>query len=101
MSTGGYAHNVSDASRPPEGTIALLFTDIEGSTRLATLLGDNWKAVLAEHHALVSDAIRAEGGYVDGTEGDAGTPVRRASRQRRAGDVRPAGGRECARCAGS
>lgn len=58
-------------SQPPEGTIALLFTDIEGSTRLATALGSAWAGVLADHHALVGGAIAAERGFVDGTEGDA------------------------------
>jgi predicted ATPase/class 3 adenylate cyclase len=62
---------VERARRPPEGTIALLFTDIEGSTRLATELGPGWAAVLAKHHELVGGAIAAEGGFVDGTEGDA------------------------------
>jgi class 3 adenylate cyclase len=57
--------------RPPEGLVALLFTDIEGSTRLATELGHDWPGVLAEHHELVGGAIAAEGGFVDGTEGDA------------------------------
>lgn len=57
--------------RPPEGTIALLFTDVEGSTRLAALVGGAWRSVLADHHALVGGAIEAEGGFVDGTEGDA------------------------------
>jgi predicted ATPase/class 3 adenylate cyclase len=61
----------TDAQRPPEGTIALLFTDIEGSTRLATELGAAWPDVLATHHQLLSDAIAAERGFVDGTEGDA------------------------------
>jgi predicted ATPase/class 3 adenylate cyclase len=56
---------------PPEGTIALLFTDIEGSTALVTRLGARWRDVLAEHHEIVGGAIAAEGGYVDGTEGDA------------------------------
>jgi predicted ATPase/class 3 adenylate cyclase len=56
---------------PPVGTIALLFTDVEGSTRLAARLGTLWPDVLAEHHALVSAAIAEEDGYVDGTEGDA------------------------------
>ena len=56
---------------PPEGTIALLFTDIEGSTALVSRLGERWRDVLAEHHAIVGGAIAAEGGYVDGTEGDA------------------------------
>lgn len=53
------------------GTIALLFTDIEGSTRLASELGAAWPAVLADHHALVGGAIAEAGGFVDGTEGDA------------------------------
>jgi predicted ATPase/class 3 adenylate cyclase len=56
---------------PPVGTIALLFTDIEGSTALASRLGDRWRDVLAAHHAIVGDAIAEEHGYVDGTEGDA------------------------------
>lgn len=62
---------MQDAPRPPEGIVALLFTDIEGSTRLATQLGDDWRTVLADHHALLGGAIAAEGGFVDGTEGDA------------------------------
>jgi len=62
---------VEDSSRPPEGTIALLFTDIEGSTRLAARLGSAWPEVLAAHHDLISEAITAEGGFVDATEGDA------------------------------
>ena len=57
--------------RPPEGTIALLFTDIEGSTRLAASLGSGWPAVLAEHHELIGGAIEAQGGFVDHTDGDA------------------------------
>lgn len=57
--------------RAPEGVIALLFTDVEGSSRVATALGDRWSAVLADHHALVDGAIVAEGGFVDRTEGDA------------------------------
>jgi predicted ATPase/DNA-binding SARP family transcriptional activator len=57
--------------RAPAGTVALLFTDIEGSTRLATELGDSWPAVLESHHAIVGTAIADEGGFVDATEGDA------------------------------
>lgn len=53
------------------GTIALLFTDIEGSTQLARQVGARWPEILAEHHNLVGQAIEAEGGWVDGTEGDA------------------------------
>ena len=59
------------ARHAPTGTIALLFTDIEGSTRLASELTDRWPELLIAHHALVGDAIAAEGGFVDRTEGDA------------------------------
>ena len=59
------------APHAPTGTIALLFTDIEGSTRLASELGDRWPDVLIAHHALIGGAIAAEGGFVDRTEGDA------------------------------
>jgi predicted ATPase/class 3 adenylate cyclase len=62
---------VETGRRAPEGTVALLFTDIEGSTRLVTELGAGWAAVLADHHELVGSAIAAEGGFVDGIEGDA------------------------------
>jgi predicted ATPase/class 3 adenylate cyclase len=57
--------------QPPVGTIAMLFTDVEGSTRLAQELGRAWPDVLAEHHHIVGGAIVAEGGFVEGTEGDA------------------------------
>jgi class 3 adenylate cyclase len=51
--------------------VALLFTDVEGSTRLVTELGPDWAGVLAEHHELVGGAIAEAGGFVDGVEGDA------------------------------
>jgi predicted ATPase/class 3 adenylate cyclase len=53
------------------GTIALLFTDIEGSTELARRAGGDWAQVLVIHHRLVGGAIDDEGGWVEGTEGDA------------------------------
>src|SRR4051794_36194542 len=56
---------------PPTGTVALLFTDIEGSTALAGALGEGWAAILAGHHEVVGGAIAAHDGYVDSTEGDA------------------------------
>jgi predicted ATPase/class 3 adenylate cyclase len=62
---------VEAGREPPVGTIAMLFTDIEGSTRLATALGSGWAAVLADHHELLGRAIGAHGGFIDGTEGDA------------------------------
>jgi predicted ATPase/class 3 adenylate cyclase len=62
---------VESVLRPPEGLVALLFTDIEGSTRLAAELGPAWAEVLAAHHGLVGGAIAAGGGFVAGIEGDA------------------------------
>ncbi|NUN48326.1 MAG: tetratricopeptide repeat protein, partial [Candidatus Brocadiae bacterium] len=56
---------------PPRGTVALAFTDIEGSTRLWERLGDRFAPVLARHHALLREALGAAGGHEVKTEGDA------------------------------
>jgi class 3 adenylate cyclase len=42
---------------PPTGSVTMLFTDIEGSTRRARALGGRWPAVLGTHHELVERAI--------------------------------------------
>jgi DNA-binding SARP family transcriptional activator len=55
----------------PEGVVTMLFTDIEGSTRLARAAGPGWPQVLEIHHALVAGAVEEAGGHVDGSEGDA------------------------------
>lgn len=55
----------------PTGTVTFLFTDIEGSTRLANTLGDRYDAVLATHHQLIRAALQGEGGIEVSTEGDA------------------------------
>jgi predicted ATPase/class 3 adenylate cyclase len=50
----------------PSGTVSLLFTDIDGSTRLLEQLGDAYATLLSDHHRLVSEAIAAHGGsHVD------------------------------------
>src|SRR6266540_2589491 len=54
----------------PSGTVTLLFTDIEGSTRLLRQLGDHYQDVLAEHRRLMREAFDAHGGQEMGTEGD-------------------------------
>ena len=59
------------ASSPPVGVVGLLFTDIEGSTRLARDLGSAWADMLAEHHAILRWAIDSRGGWLDSSEGDA------------------------------
>src|SRR5215218_893193 len=55
----------------PRGTVIFLFTDIEGSTRLAARLRARYAEVLAEHHRVLRVAIGEHGGRVVGTEGDA------------------------------
>jgi predicted ATPase/class 3 adenylate cyclase len=55
----------------PTGTVAFVFTDIEGSTRLAqTLPGERWEAVLARHRELIRTAVAAHDGVEVSTEGD-------------------------------
>jgi predicted ATPase/class 3 adenylate cyclase len=54
----------------PGGTVTFLFTDIEGSTRLAESLGTRWPAVLARHREIVRAALAAHGGIEVQTEGD-------------------------------
>jgi predicted ATPase/class 3 adenylate cyclase len=55
----------------PAGVVSFVFTDIEGSTRLLRELGDGFGELLDLHHALLSAAWRAHGGYELATEGDA------------------------------
>jgi predicted ATPase len=54
----------------PSGSVTLVFTDIEGSTRLLRELGeDGYRAALSEHRRIVRDAFA--GGYEVDYEGDA------------------------------
>ena len=55
----------------PEGTVTLLFTDIEGSTRLLHELGDGYADVLADHRRLLREAFTQRGGVEVDTQGDA------------------------------
>ena len=55
----------------PQGTVTLLFTDVEGSTRLARLLGVGYDDSLAAHRRLLRDAFLAHGGVEHDTQGDA------------------------------
>jgi predicted ATPase/class 3 adenylate cyclase len=55
----------------PVGTVTFMFTDIEGSTKLANDLGDDrWPAVLGRHRQLIRAAIAEAGGHEEKTEGD-------------------------------
>jgi predicted ATPase/class 3 adenylate cyclase len=55
----------------PAGTVTLLFSDIEGSTRLLECLGERYADVLDEHRRIVRDAVVRNGGEEVRTEGDA------------------------------
>jgi class 3 adenylate cyclase len=56
----------------PDGTVTLLFSDIEDSTAMNVELGDDaWMQLLGEHNRLVREAIREHGGFEVKTEGDA------------------------------
>jgi predicted ATPase/class 3 adenylate cyclase len=60
------------AVRQPSGTVTLVFTDIEGSTRLLEELGaEAYRAALAEHRRVVREACARFEGYEVDSEGDA------------------------------
>ena len=53
----------------PQGTVTLVFTDIEGSTRLLTALGSRYEAVLADHRRLLRAAFSSHAGVEVDTQG--------------------------------
>jgi len=55
----------------PSGTVTFLFTDIEGSTKLAREHPEIWEAARAWHHAILRGAIESNNGYVFQIIGDA------------------------------
>jgi predicted ATPase/class 3 adenylate cyclase len=55
----------------PTGTVTFLFTDIEGSTKLAREYPETWEAARARHHAILRNAIESCNGYVFQIIGDA------------------------------
>jgi len=55
----------------PTGTVTLLFTDIEGSTRLLTRLGERYSEVLAKFRHLLRSVFADFHGYEVDMQGDA------------------------------
>jgi len=55
----------------PSGTVTFLFTDIEGSTKIAQEYPDAMPALLARHHEILNQSIRTRNGYVFQIIGDA------------------------------
>ena len=54
----------------PSGWVTFVFTDIESSTRLAQLLGPDYRPVLREHRRLLRDTLAGTDGAELLTEGD-------------------------------
>jgi predicted ATPase/class 3 adenylate cyclase len=54
----------------PSGTVSFLFTDIEGSTRLAQQHPEQMPALLARHHKILDQAIKAHTGFTFEIIGD-------------------------------
>ena len=55
----------------PTGVVTLLFTDVEGSTRLLHELGDDYGAALHEHRRRLRGAFADHEGVEVDTQGDA------------------------------
>jgi len=55
----------------PTGTVTLLFTDIEGSTRLLQRVGDAYVGLLDDHRRLLGESFGRHGGAIVDSEGDA------------------------------
>ncbi len=64
--------SVIDVERPdlrahaaPDGTVTIMFSDIEDSTVLTERLGDaRWQELLRQHDAMVRSCVEAQGGFV-------------------------------------
>jgi class 3 adenylate cyclase len=55
----------------PDGTVTILFTDIEDSTALNERLGDQrWVEILRAHNEIVRECVRDHGGYEVKAQGD-------------------------------
>jgi eukaryotic-like serine/threonine-protein kinase len=55
----------------PDGTVTVMFTDVEGSTTLLERLGEeDWLQLMREHNRLLRQRISAHGGEVVKSQGD-------------------------------
>ncbi len=63
--------SVESGSRAPVATVAFLFADLEGSTRLLASLGaESYGQLLSDYRLLLAEAAAPEGGEVVDREGD-------------------------------
>jgi predicted ATPase/class 3 adenylate cyclase len=63
--------NSSEGWYLPSGTVTFLFTDIEGSTKLAQENPERWEALRERHHIILQSAMDTNNGYVFQIIGDA------------------------------
>ena len=68
--TGASQRQMTDQTQSSAGTTTLLFTDIEGSTKLLQQLGDRYALALADHHRLLREAFTSNGGVELDSAGD-------------------------------
>jgi class 3 adenylate cyclase len=55
----------------PDGTVTILFSDIESSTAINERLGDvRWLELLRSHHAIVREQVHQHGGFEVKAQGD-------------------------------
>src|SRR5947199_421007 len=54
----------------PDGTVTLVFTDVEGSTQLVRQLGDAFAQLLGDHRRLLREAVEQAQGHVVDHRGD-------------------------------
>ena len=67
----GTDDSVSDGRALPSGTVTFVLTDVEGSTKLAHALGEDFGDLMARHHEILRAAWNRHGGHELWTEGDA------------------------------
>src|SRR3954470_6627577 len=67
---GGGGSRVSARTDLPGGLVTFLFTDIEGSTRWAQLLGTTYRSVLTDHRDVLRETLSTGDGAELFTEGD-------------------------------
>jgi len=60
----------NDMTNLPSGTVTFLFTDIEGSTKIAQQYPNDMPVLLARHNQILNQAIKAHNGFVFQIVGD-------------------------------
>src|ERR1700680_2090170 len=71
ISRASVAEKVSEVGKLPEGTVTILFTDVEGSTALHTARGDEVaREILGAHEKVVRRLVTAHGGHEIKSLGD-------------------------------